>query len=47
MAYPRYPRTADPRFTQPRSSPDVSVFSRDLPIEQVFTRPQWIAVEVL
>jgi Uma2 family endonuclease len=27
--------------------PDVSVFSRDLPIEQVFTRPQWIAVEVL
>lgn len=27
--------------------PDVSVFSRDLPIEQVFTRPQLIAVEVL
>ena len=27
--------------------PDVSVFSRDLPIEQVFTRPQLIAIEVL
>jgi Uma2 family endonuclease len=27
--------------------PDVSVFTRDLPIEQVFTRPQLIAVEVL
>lgn len=27
--------------------PDVSVFSRDIPIEQVFTRPQLIAVEVL
>src|SRR5271157_1859766 len=27
--------------------PDVSVFSRDLPIEQVFTHPQLIAVEVL
>ncbi|MBV8630324.1 MAG: Uma2 family endonuclease, partial [Silvibacterium sp.] len=27
--------------------PDVSVFSRGLPIEQVFTRPQLIAVEVL
>ena len=27
--------------------PDVSVFARDLPVEQVFTRPQWIAVEVL
>lgn len=27
--------------------PDVSVFSRDLPIEQFFTRPQLIAVEVL
>jgi Uma2 family endonuclease len=27
--------------------PDVSVFSRDLPVEQVFTRPQLIAVEVL
>jgi Uma2 family endonuclease len=27
--------------------PDVSVFSRDLPIEQVFTQPQLIAIEVL
>jgi Uma2 family endonuclease len=27
--------------------PDVSVFSRDVPIEQVFTRPQLIAIEVL
>ena len=27
--------------------PDVSVFARELPIEQVFTRPQLIAVEVL
>jgi Uma2 family endonuclease len=27
--------------------PDVSVFSRDTPIEQVFTRPQLIAIEVL
>src|SRR5271168_586217 len=27
--------------------PDVSVFSRDMPIEQVFTHPQLIAVEVL
>jgi Uma2 family endonuclease len=27
--------------------PDVSVFSRDLPIERVFTRPQLIAIEVL
>jgi len=27
--------------------PDVSVFSRDIPIEQVFTRPQLIAIEVL
>jgi len=27
--------------------PDVSVFLRDLPIEQVFTRPQLIAIEVL
>jgi Uma2 family endonuclease len=27
--------------------PDVSVFSRELPIEQVFTRPQMIAIEVL
>jgi Uma2 family endonuclease len=27
--------------------PDVSVFPRDLPIEQVYTRPQLIAVEVL
>jgi len=27
--------------------PDVSVFARDLPIEQVFTRPQLIAIEVL
>jgi Uma2 family endonuclease len=27
--------------------PDVSVFARDLPVEQVFTRPQLIAVEVL
>jgi len=27
--------------------PDVSVFSRSTPIEQVFTRPQLIAVEVL
>jgi len=27
--------------------PDVSVFPRDLPIEQVFTRPQLIAIEVL
>ncbi len=27
--------------------PDVSVFSRDLPIEQVFTYPQLIAIEVL
>ena len=26
---------------------DVSVFSRDLPVEQVFTHPQMIAVEVL
>jgi Uma2 family endonuclease len=27
--------------------PDVSVFPRDLPIEQVYTRPQPIAIEVL
>jgi Uma2 family endonuclease len=27
--------------------PDVSVFSRDVPIEQVFTHPQLIAIEVL
>jgi len=27
--------------------PDVSVFSRELPIEQIFTRPQLIAIEVL
>jgi Uma2 family endonuclease len=27
--------------------PDVSVFSRETPIEQVFTRPQVIAIEVL
>jgi Uma2 family endonuclease len=27
--------------------PDVSVFPRDLPVEEVFTRPQLIAVEVL
>lgn len=27
--------------------PDVSVFSRDIPVEQVFTRPQLIAIEVL
>ncbi len=27
--------------------PDVSVFRRDLPIEQVFTYPQFIAIEVL
>jgi Uma2 family endonuclease len=27
--------------------PDVSVFLRDLPVEQVFTRPQLIAIEVL
>jgi len=27
--------------------PDVSVFPRDLPVEQVFTRPQLIAIEVL
>jgi Uma2 family endonuclease len=27
--------------------PDVCVFSRDVPIEQVFTRPQMIAIEVL
>jgi len=27
--------------------PDVCVFSRDTPIEQVFTRPQLIAIEVL
>lgn len=27
--------------------PDVSVFSRDVPIEQVFARPQLIAIEVL
>jgi Uma2 family endonuclease len=27
--------------------PDVCVFSRDVPIEQVFTKPQLIAIEVL
>jgi Uma2 family endonuclease len=27
--------------------PDVSLFSRELPIEQVFTRPQLVAIEVL
>src|ERR1700733_1442952 len=27
--------------------PDVSVFSREIPIEQVFTRPQLIAIEIL
>jgi Uma2 family endonuclease len=27
--------------------PDVCVFSRDVPIEQIFTRPQLIALEVL
>jgi Uma2 family endonuclease len=27
--------------------PDVSIFSRELPVEQVFTRPQLIAIEVL
>jgi len=27
--------------------PDVSVFPRDLPVEEVFTRPQLIAIEVL
>lgn len=27
--------------------PDVSIFSRDIPVEQVFTRPQIVAVEVL
>jgi len=27
--------------------PDVCVFSRDIPIEQVFTKPQLIAIEVL
>jgi len=27
--------------------PDVSVFPRDLPVEQVYTRPQLIAIEVL
>ena len=27
--------------------PDVSVFSRNVPIEQVFTKPQLIAIEVL
>ncbi len=27
--------------------PDVSVFSRELPVEQVFTRPQLVAIEVL
>jgi len=27
--------------------PDVSVFPRELPVEQVFTRPQLIAIEVL
>ena len=27
--------------------PDVSVFPRDFPIEQIYTRPQLIAVEVL
>ena len=27
--------------------PDVSVFSRKIPIEQIFTRPQLIAIEIL
>ena len=27
--------------------PDVSIFRRDTPVEQVFTRPQLIAIEVL
>jgi Uma2 family endonuclease len=27
--------------------PDVSVFARDLPVEQVYTRPQLIVIEVL
>jgi Uma2 family endonuclease len=27
--------------------PDVSIFSRSLPVEQVFTRPQLVAIEVL
>jgi Uma2 family endonuclease len=27
--------------------PDVCVFSRDVPIEQVFTKPQLIAIEIL
>jgi Uma2 family endonuclease len=27
--------------------PDVSIFSRELPVEQVFTRPQLVAIEVL
>ena len=27
--------------------PDLSVFSREIPIERVFTRPQLIAIEIL
>src|ERR1035437_6356102 len=27
--------------------PDVSIFSREIPVEQVFTRPQLVAIEVL
>jgi Uma2 family endonuclease len=44
-------RTMQEQRTRLRSGnvrlPDVSVFSRDLPIEQVYTRPQLIAIEVL
>jgi Uma2 family endonuclease len=44
-------RTIQEQRTRVASSkvriPDVCVFSRDVPIEQVFTRPQLIAIEVL
>jgi Uma2 family endonuclease len=44
-------RTMQEQRTRLRSGnvrlPDVSVFSRDLAIEQVYTRPQLIAIEVL
>ena len=44
-------RTVQEQRTRVASSkvriPDVCVFSRDIPIEQVFTKPQLIAIEVL
>jgi Uma2 family endonuclease len=47
VTHPPRDRIAHEAERKPGAIPDASIFASDLPIKQVFARPQLIAIEVL